>query len=58
MKRNLYELAHSRAGDKGNTLIVSIIPYQEQDYEMLCEKVTVDAVKEHLQGIVAGEISS
>ncbi|KQL46384.1 beta-lactamase [Brevibacillus choshinensis] len=56
MKRKLYELAHSRAGDKGNTLIVSVIPYQEQDYEMLCEKVTVDAVKEHLQGIVAGEI--
>lgn len=56
MKRKLYELAHSRAGDKGNTLIVSVIPYQEHDYDMLCEKVTVDAVKEHLQGIVSGEI--
>ncbi|QRG67176.1 AtuA-related protein [Brevibacillus choshinensis] len=56
MKRKLYEIAHSRAGDKGNTLIVSVIPYQEEDYRLLCEKVTVEAVKQHLQGIVSGEI--
>lgn len=56
MRRKLYELAHSRAGDKGNTLIVSVIPYQEEDYPLLCEKVTAKAVKQHLQEIVSGEI--
>lgn len=56
MRRKLYELAHSRAGDKGNTLIVSVIPYQEEDYPLLCEKVTAEAVKQHLQEIVSGEI--
>lgn len=56
MKRKLYELAHSRAGDKGNTLIVSVIPYDERDYGMLCEKVTADAVREHLREIVSGEV--
>lgn|SRR5690606_1536212 len=52
----LYEIAHSRAGDKGNTLTLSLIPYQESDYPMLCEKVTVEKVTDHLRGIVSGEI--
>jgi hypothetical protein len=52
----LYEIAHSRAGDKGNTLTLSLIPYNESDYTMLCEKVTVDKVKNHLYEIVSGDI--
>ena len=52
----LYQIAHSRAGDKGNTLTLSLIPYNESDYDMLCEKVTVDKVKNHLHEIVSGEI--
>jgi hypothetical protein len=52
----LYEIAHSRAGDKGNTLTLSLIPYKESDYPMLCEKVTADKVRDHLQGIVSGTI--
>ena len=55
MKKKLYELAHSRAGDKGNTLILSLIPYDEKDYDMLCEKVTVEKVKEHLKEVVDGD---
>ena len=52
----LFDIAHSRAGDKGNTLTLSLIPYSESDYEMLCNKVTSLKVKEHLEGIVSGEI--
>ena len=52
----LYEIAHSRAGDKGNTLTLSLIPYNETDYKMLCEKVTADKVRDHLHEIVSGEI--
>ena len=44
----LYEIAHSRAGDKGNTLTLSLIPYQDKDYPLLCEKVTVEKVQSHL----------
>ncbi|GAB3545036.1 AtuA-related protein [Spirosoma fluminis] len=57
MKVKLYELAHSRAGDKGNTLTLSLIPYQAEDYQRLCAVVTAEAVKNHLTGIVAGEIT-
>ena len=53
----LYDIAHSRAGDKGNTLTLSLIPYDESDYSMLCEEVTVNKVKDHFKEIVKGKIT-
>ena len=53
----LYNIAHSRAGDKGNTLTLSLIPYQEQDYALLCEKITEEKVKQHLGEIVKGKVT-
>ncbi len=53
----LFEIAHSRAGDKGNTLMLSLIPFNEDDYELLCSKCTAKKVKDHLKEIVAGEVT-
>lgn len=52
----LHQIAHSRAGDKGNTSTLSLIPYDAKDYEFLCKTITVERVKEHLKDIVSGEI--
>ncbi|AFK04295.1 hypothetical protein Emtol_3162 [Emticicia oligotrophica DSM 17448] len=52
----LYDIAHSRAGDKGNISTLSLIPYNENDYDMLCQKVSVEKVKQHFAGIIEGEI--
>ena len=52
----LYEIAHSRAGDKGNTLTLSLIPYDEKDFDRLCEKITVEKLKAHFSEIIKGEI--
>jgi hypothetical protein len=52
----LYDIAHSRAGDKGNTLTLSLIPYNETDYDLLKSQVTAAKVKEHLSAIVEGEV--
>lgn len=52
----LYDLAHCRAGDKGNTSTLSVIAYRAEDYPRLAAQVTVDAVQRHLAGIVQGEI--
>jgi hypothetical protein len=52
----LYDLAHSRAGDKGNTSILSVIAYRAEDYPLLVERVTEAAVARHLAGIVQGTI--
>src|ERR1700743_1002699 len=56
MSVKLYDVAHSRAGDKGNTLILSVIPYDFRDYEWLRGQVTVDKVKEHFKDVIHGEI--
>ena len=52
----LYDIAHSRAGDKGNTLTLSLIPYDESNYDLLCSKITETRVKEHLKEIVSGDV--
>ncbi len=49
----LRELAHSRAGDKGNLVNISVIAYRELDYPILVEYVTADRVSELFQGLVA-----
>jgi hypothetical protein len=52
----LYDLAHCRAGDKGNTSILSVFAYRREVFALLVERMTVDAVRRHMQGIVHGEI--
>ena len=47
----LWEIAHSRTGDKGNISNVSLIAYDAKDYEKLKEKV-----KEHSKGMVHGDV--
>jgi len=56
LKKKLYEIAHCRAGDKGNTLILSLICYNERDFPLLQEKVTAKKVKQHFRKIVKGEV--
>jgi hypothetical protein len=57
MKRKLHEIAHARAGDKGNTTILSLIAYRAEDYPLLVARVTAQSVKQHFAGIVAGEVT-
>jgi len=52
----LRELAHSRAGDKGDTSNLSLIAYHARHYEHLRRHVTAAAVRAHLAGIVAGDV--
>ena len=54
--RQLYEIAHSRAGDKGNSSNLSLIPFDEGLYDVLVERVTVERVSNHFSGIVEGEV--
>ena len=56
-KVKLIDICHSRTGDKGNTLNISLIPYKEDDYEWVAESVTADKVKGHLKNIVKGKIT-
>ena len=42
----LRQIAHSRAGDKGNLVNISVFVYRDEDYAMLVERVTEERVSE------------
>lgn len=52
----LWEIAHSRTGDKGNISNLSLIVYNIEDYEEVKEKVTANTVKNYFKDIVKGEV--
>jgi hypothetical protein len=53
----LRDIAHCRAGDKGDTLNVSVIAYDEADYAFLEREVTVERVREAYGALVRGRIT-
>ncbi len=56
MKYPLRDLAHARAGDKGNRSSVSVWPYQPEHYEMLCEQLTAERLKAEFGALLKGPI--
>ena len=52
----LADVAHARAGDKGDTSNVSLIAYNKADFAWLEREVTPERVKAHFGGIVTGEV--
>lgn len=52
----LREVALSRSGDKGDVSNVSVIPYDETDWEWIRTEVTVDKVIAAYAPIVHGKI--
>lgn len=52
----LRDIAHARAGDKGNISNLAVFAYREADYSLLCRLLTTDRVRAHFAGIVHGEV--
>src|SRR4029453_10378277 len=52
----LRELAHARAGDKGNVSNISVIAHEPGDYAFLAEHVTAERVRAHFADIVRGRV--
>ncbi|TAH59930.1 MAG: hypothetical protein EWM50_07180 [Gottschalkiaceae bacterium] len=52
----LWEIAHSRTGDKGNISNISLIAYDMKDFDILKEKITAERVKEWFKDIVKGDV--
>lgn len=53
----LHEIAHCRAGDKGDTSILSVFPLDDADYDRLRRELTAGRVRAHLAGQVRGEVT-
>ncbi|MCK4789947.1 MAG: hypothetical protein KAV87_39780 [Desulfobacteraceae bacterium] len=56
MKVKLREVAHSRGGEKGDTVNISVITYREEDYALIEKQVTVTSVRELYGPIMRGDI--
>ena len=52
----LRDLAHARAGDKGDTAILSLFPLDDRHYAWLTTHVTAERVRTHLADYVTGEV--
>lgn len=52
----LREIAHARAGDKGNISNISVIAYDPADYSLLERWLTAERVRQHLRALVHGEV--
>ena len=52
----LRAIAHSRTGDKGRVLNISVIAFDEMDYPRLLREVTAERVRAHLSDVIAGDV--
>jgi hypothetical protein len=52
----LRALAHSRTGDKGNIVNISVIAFREEDYPLLKKALTAEKVKLFFSDIVRGDV--
>ena len=52
----LYDIAHSRTGDKGNISTISVIAYKAEHYDLICSKVTVESVYKLFQPLGATKV--
>jgi hypothetical protein len=53
----LRDIAHARAGDKGDISNLSLIAYRAEDYALLERYVTNERVRAHFAGIVHGDVT-
>jgi hypothetical protein len=53
----LFYLAHSRTGDKGDSQTMSLIPYRAEDYALLERAVTAEAVQRHFGELTRGKVT-
>jgi hypothetical protein len=52
----LREIAHSRAGDKGNRSTISVIAYDLKDFPAIEKSLTAERVRAHYASIVKGKV--
>ena len=50
------DIAHARAGDKGNTSNISVWVYDPADFELLKRSVTAERIKRAFPDLIRGEV--
>lgn len=57
MSVRVYDLAHSRSGDKGNTSNVAVIAYDEAGWDILRRELTAERVAQAYAHLAAGPVT-
>ena len=57
MSVKVYDLAHARAGDKGNTSNISVVAYDERAWNILRSQLTVERVMQAFAHVAKGPIT-
>ena len=52
----LRTIAHSRSGDKGTIINVSLIVFESRHYPLIVREVTADRVKAHFAELATGQV--
>ncbi len=56
MSIRLYDIAHARAGDKGNTSNISVTAYNDEGWRVISRELTTDRVLGHFKHLGAGPV--
>lgn len=56
MRIRVYDIAHARSGDKGDTGNVGVIARKPEYYPLLVKYLTPERVKQHFAGICLGPV--
>lgn len=56
MRVPLIRLAHARSGDKGDTVNIGLIAFEERHYPVLLREVTAERVKAHFGSLCQGGV--
>ncbi len=57
MLKRVFDLAHGRTGDKGNTSNISVICYDEKDWDFLQRELTEERVLDAFKLIAKGPVT-
>jgi hypothetical protein len=57
MRVKVYDLAHSRSGDKGDVSNVAVIAYDEKKWVILQRELTAERVMEAYSGVAKGPVT-
>ena len=56
-QKTIHDIAHARAGDKGNTSNVSVWAYDPKDYPLLKRSLTAERIKNAFPKLFTGTVT-
>jgi hypothetical protein len=55
-RRIVRDIAHARAGDKGNTSNINVWAYDAKDFELLKRTLTAERIKREFPNLIQGNV--